>query len=144
MLLSVCAKKGIYAACLVEGGRVLKRITKRSALELEKPSAFDSLVEVMSKGASLLKSYVDEHPEVENVIIECNNSIFKKWLTAEYTENEHRDGFMALLELIDSIPVRVSYSVTAKPQATAFLNSKYIEKPKLSSFDELDFAPEEE
>lgn len=139
MVLSIAVKQGLFAVALVDSGVIRVKETKYISLDKENPTIFDNLIEASKQAMVVLKGYVDEHPEVEDVVFEFNNSVMKKWIDSMYSTAEYNKEFSELLELIDSIPVKFSYAVVKKPQATYFLDKKYIKKVKVSGFDTLGF-----
>lgn len=143
MILSIATKQGILAVALVDNGIVKFKETKSLISDKEKPTVFDNLIETATYAMVKLKGYIEEHPDEDSVVFEFNNSTFKKWIDAAYATSEYNESFSELLELMDTIPVKFSYAVVSKPQATCFLNKKFIKKAIVGGFESLGFDEEE-
>lgn len=139
MVLSVAVKQGLFSMAIIDKGIVKVKETKSLVVDKEKPTIFDNLIEASRQAMVKLKGYVDEHSDIEEVVFEMNNSTIKKWIDSSYSTEDYNAEFSALLELMDSIPVKFLYAVVSKPQAVHFLDKKYIKKSKVSGFDALGF-----
>lgn len=139
MVLSVAVKRGLFAVVLIDNGVVKLKETKPLSTAKENPTIFDNLIEASKKAMVMLKGYVDEHQDVENIVFEFNNSTIRKWIESDYSTEDYNTEFLELLELMDVIPVKFSYAVAKKPQASCFLDKKYITKPKVGGFESLGF-----
>lgn len=129
--LSCISKKDLSSVIISDSGKlVLKRVEKIKDDEVAK-SAYLSLIFSFTVGLNMLKMYVEENKDVDSVVFECNNSAFIKWINQGYSRDEYHAEFSKMLELLNDIPIRYSFSYNRKPKATMFADEKFIVKEKL-------------
>ena len=129
--LSCSFKKNLFSLILTTGGKVeYKRVDYIKDSEfLETPLM--TLIYVFDIGLNILRMYIEEHPDVDSVVFECNNSTFIKWIQQGYSRDEYLINFSRVLEHLNDIPVMYSLSYSKKPRACMFLDVKYIQREKL-------------
>lgn len=131
--LSGMSKKDILSVIIVDNGKLVVRRVEKIMDKSVADSTYLSLIHTFTVGLVLLKMYLEEHSDIDTVVFECNNSAFIKWVKQGYSRDEYHSEFMNMLQLLDNIPIQYSFSYSTKPQATMFVDKKYIEKEKLSS-----------
>lgn len=129
--LSCSFKKNLFSLILTTNGKVeSKRVDYIKDSEfLESPLM--TLIYVFDIGLNMLRMYIEEHPDTESAVFECNNTTFIKWIQQGYSRDEYLVSFSKVLEHLNEIPVMYSMSYSKKPKAYMFLDEKYIKKEKL-------------
>ena len=133
--LSCISKKDLISVIIMDKGELAKRSVEIIRDESIATSTYQSIIYAFKKGFSLLKLYIEDHPEVDSVVFECNNSAFINWVNQGYPREEYLDEFIEMMGILDNIPIRYSFAYTKKPKATMFAEKKYIVREKFSGLD---------
>ena len=129
--LSCVSKKDLSAVIITDNGKLVTKRVERIKDEEVACSTYLSLIVAFTVGLNMLKMYVEEHQDIDEVVFECNNSAFIKWVNQGYSRDEYHNEFSKMLELLNDIPIRYSFSYNRKPKSLMFTDEKYIVREKL-------------
>jgi len=130
--LSCAFKKDLLSVIISDAGKLVFKSTEKVRDESIVGSTFLGVINAFKAGFNSLKLYVEEHEEVDSVVIECNNSTFISWINRGYSKEEYHEAFTEMLGVLDSIPIRYSFSYNKSLKASLFLDKKYLRKEKLA------------
>lgn len=134
LCVSIHSRKDICSVLFMQGGRVVLRDVSRILDEQIYTSMFESMLYCMTKALTLLRSYLAEN-EVTDVIFECNNSTFIKWVQQGFSKDRYQESFVKVYSLLDEIPMLYKFCCNKKPRAALYANENYLPKLKLSGLD---------
>lgn len=135
--LSCLNKADISAVGLFRDGRCISKSVKRIFESTRSNNQYSNLIYSYYRGARMVRSYIEENNDVDELVIECNNSSFIKWLERGYSKPDYEEEFYELMELIQDIPVRytVIYSKTLK--AKPYAKEGCLDRQKLGSISDM-------
>lgn len=71
----------------------------------------------------------------ESVAVYLQNTAVVTWLKEQYATEEYQSLLMEILEIVDGIPIFITFSVSKETFLKKFLNSKYVKKEVREGFD---------
>lgn len=135
LLVSLAVKSGLASYIIADNGCEQYKKTYRIKDNDILSSPYLCLIDVFKSALRYVKSYVDEHRDVTQVVIESSNQIFMKWLKQGYSCADYQSAFSEVMLSLDDIALSYSVSVNKRPFATVYLAEKYIKKPRVINFD---------
>lgn len=133
--LSSAVKKGIVATLITGDGKLLFSKTEKITDSNVTNSTFLSIINSVKLSLKCLSLYLDTNKEVEEVVIECNNSTLIKWINQGYARDEYQNEFLEMMKFLDKLPIKFNFMYSKKPKACLFTDEKYIVKEKYSKLD---------
>jgi len=122
--------KDYCAVVLIRDGKMEKNITSRLR-EYDNNSTFLRALECMRRAMNLTKFYIDENPDVDEIVFECNNNTVINWVKRGYSKDEYDDLFFECLLKLHEIPVKYSFKHNPKTVALKYANKNGIREDKL-------------
>lgn len=124
LCVSCMTKKGVSSVVLMCNGKLVDKSVTVIKDERILASSYLCLIQTFIVALRLVRKYVNENADTENVVFEVNNSTFIKWIYNSYSKEQYQDLFIEAIELLNEIPVRYSFTYSNKPLATMYITDK--------------------
>ncbi len=122
---------------ITQNGYVLKKEVDR--LKIDSDNTFESLAEVMQIAIRQLRGIITPEMELGEVIFECNNTTFQKWLNRGNCNVNYVSQFKELIRNLNELPIQYSIITSKTPSSLSYAkesNLKTIkQKLNLGGFD---------
>lgn len=135
LVLSCQPRKGLCASVITLDSFIEKVDVKSLVLDDSSNNTFFSLIRSFTLGLDLLRLYIEEHSDVSEVVIECNNATFVSWVAQGYSKPMYSRDFQNFMSSLNLIPVRYTFVYKKVVLANRFADKKYIRAFKVTKFD---------
>lgn len=122
LCVSCATKKGVSSVVLMCDGYLVGKSVSRIKDSAVVESSYSCLIHTFITALRLVRSYVDNHNDIENVTFEVNNSTFVKWVYNSFSKEQYQDLFCEAINLLNEIPIRYTFTCSKKPLATMYLS----------------------
>lgn len=131
LLASIYIKNGIMSVILMRNGMLIDKVVERITDDNVEGSTFKSVLFALSKAMRMVRNYIQNNQDCNDVVFELNNSIVIKWIEDNYAKDEYNDLLHEVISLLQELPIRYKFSYIVKPKAFLYAKDKYVSK-KLS------------
>lgn len=126
---SILVSRGKSAVVVSENGKIVNKSITNVAKGTQ---PYSNLITAFGVSLRLVRSFIDNNPDTEDVVFEFNNSAFIKWVKEGYSKEQYQDEFIGVLSLLNEIPIKYTLVYSKKPMASYYLNTETTDKVKLS------------
>lgn len=98
---------------ITQNGYVLKKEVDR--LKIDSDNTFESLAEVMQIAIRQLRSIMTPDLELGEVVFECNNTTFQKWLVRGNCNVNYVKQFRDLIRNLNELPIQYTIITNKAP-----------------------------
>lgn len=135
IIVSIAMKKSLVSVLIVENGTIKVRATEKIKDEKALQSSYLGMIYSFVVALRYVRQYIQGSKEEYNVCFEISNSIFAKWVYAQYSKEAYQEQFMEALRLLHELPIKYAFSYSSKPRAFAYTEDRYCKKETVSSLD---------
>jgi len=133
---SICIKTNILAILLTTGGTLVTKEVVQIKDKETADSLYLSLLYGIKQSLLKVRNYIEQTPEVDNVIFKINNTTVMNWIKNCYSKEAYQDSFIDVMSLLNEIPMRYTFVSNNRPKAYRYADKKFIKKRlKLSGLD---------
>lgn len=135
IIVSIAMKKNIVSVLIIKNGTIELRATEKIKDTEALESNYLGMIYSFVVSLRYVRKYIQGTKEDYNVCFEVSNSIFAKWVDTQYSKEAYQEQFMSALRLLHELPIRYTFSYSAKPKALVYAEEKYCKKEVVSSLD---------
>ena len=97
---------------------------------------YSNTIKAYKKGLTLLRNVTERNKDVDEVIIESNNSAFVAWINRGYALPKYNDEFFDLMEALNNIPVKYTCVHSKEIKAKLYAKKSNIDRVRLSGVED--------
>mgnify|MGYP003298108913 CR=1 FL=1 len=132
MLLLSCKQTcGVNAVVIYKDGYLVSKSVTRISRDL---GLYGSYIEGFKRAFSHLRLYIEKNGN-EDVVIECNSTVFTNWLRQGEPKRGFEDKFGSMWKELDRIPVRYSMIHSKDVKASKYAKESELTVSKLETLD---------
>lgn len=136
ILCSIVVSKNILAVLILEDGMIKRHMTERVRDQKARETPHAGSIYGMTVALRYVRDYIQQSDgESYSVCFELSNSTLIKWVENQYSKEYYQDEFLAMLRLLNELPIMYMFHYSTKPKAFVYAAEKYCKRDKLSGLD---------
>ena len=101
--LSCCTYKGYSVIAIIKDGSCVLRDV---SIAVKFENRFSESLSLFSRAFTMLKVYIENNGDEEEVVIESKNKTLVKWLNQGYATEKYNEEFINLQSKLEQIPIK--------------------------------------
>lgn len=131
ILVSLAVKGGLSSVIIVENGLLKQHYTEKIKDDEARSNNYLATLYSLNMALRHTRQYIQDNPGNREVTFELSSSTFIKWVDTQYSKPAYQDKFMETMDLLQSLPIRYSFSYNAKPRALSYASGGVINTQKV-------------
>lgn len=131
ILVSLAVKGGLSSVIIVENGLLKQHYTEKIKDDEARSNNYLATLYSFNMALRHTRQYIQDNPGNREVTFELSSSTFIKWVDTQYSKPAYQDKFMETMDLLQSLPIRYSFSYNAKPRALSYASGGAINTQKV-------------
>ena len=131
ILVSLAVKSGLSSVIIMEDGLLKQHYTEKIKDDDAKANNYLATLYSFNMALRHTRQYIQDYPGNREVTFELSSKILIKWADAYYSKPAYQEKFIETMDLLQSLPIRYSFSYNTKPKALSYASDSEVKTQKV-------------
>ena len=115
--MSFAVRNGICAVVISSDGVIRQKYAEKVKDKVALSNSYTAIMYAFDLAMRLVRQYIQENENSDEITFELSNSTFKKWVDRFYSKDDYCEEFSRRMHVLQSLPIRYNFSYSSKPKA---------------------------